>query len=765
MVSFFGNSFTVENVPFTEDLDVSLCIKKRKERLIYKTLSSKDNINISYVLSNTTTPQNNLAISDRSTYLVQNRIPSTIGYTTFTGSTFVIAVDKFLITDQFTTETPTQPSVPLFYSHTLRYFNSDLSDFSSRSLLSLEFSDYLFSKRVVTEYVTDLTTGKVYNNLENTYDISTTDFDVTYVKYTVRVTDTSTTPATITVNVYHELLDNNPIYLEADFEDLDEWGSLLSGHKVFLVETLPGGEYFTITLPSVDNYAYKEVPTSRIKALPPHAIDIYSPWYVNVTNGSFITNLQNGMDSWSIYKYYIGEFTSQLYDPYPPYKRYLEQRAVWLNENLVKVPSTNIENDSTISLFIDVLVKDEEGTLRYAYTNNPSKIDTVYSSSLDWTDGILSVDGLNGFIEVSDSLADTDKIYVTYYSTEEVYELSQVDFNPISNTQILGERVVVYVVPEGVTTGELDQTLYYIVVNEEGKVTYSSQAEEGSLLLGSTHRLLNEDFNSDGTPKHTIYYDVDSTLSGLHAVYSGEFTQFLNDFSFVDKYTVESILTPAYMTVTSGILTSGLMLQNIEQNPKFLLLADIVTGEAASPELATTIDVRVRGGGIKEESEDLALLQQPELLWNWDFNGRMPYPGAGSFYVEVPKEILTDYDGDFTLDQVRAIAGKHMQCGGYPVVRTYGVVEPVLTSGVVGSGLVTCYWPSYGNEVTYDINYSVQQYTGFTQYNSDPMIDNPIGNSKTMSGLATSTNYYVYVNANKNSYAYASPTYRFRTTT
>ncbi len=756
-----GQSFTVSSVPVTVRTDVRLNIKKRKEQIIYRTLSNRDNINLAYIIGEGISPQRNLFISDKSTSLVQNRIPSVLNYVKITAGSFTTQVDKFIVTDRFTTETATQPSVPLFYYHELLHYNSGLSDFSDRTLLSLSFADYLFQTRAVTEYETESSTGKIYNNLENIYDNTTTDFDVFYLKYSVRVNSTNA------VTIYHELLSNHTVFAPATWSDIDEWGNIISGQHAYLSTELPGGSSFEVQLPGIDTYAYKELSTSRIKAKTPDALDTNSPWYLKITNGKFLTSLETGDGTASNFKYHIPEFNSQVFSPYPPYKQHMEQRAIWLNKNLVKVP-TSIIWDTTTGFFIDVLVLDANRVVRYVYSNNAAKIGTYYDSSVLYTDGILSVDELNGFLELKDEIRDDDQVLVSYVAEEVDYELTTIDFNPLSNTDILQSRIVTYCLPESSKTGELDNTLFYLLVNSLGEITYSSQAVEGSLMAPSTQRLLGEDFTSDGSPRHAFYYDKSSTVSGMRATQSGFFSSFLDELSFIDKYTVDSLLNWNNYWTASGIyggtVGSGEIFYNIQQNPKFLVLADVFVGEAVAPEGSTLLNIRVRGGGIKEEDEELAYDEQPESMWYWDHNNRLPYPGALTFLAEVPRSILTDFGGTFTLDQVRTVVERHTALGSYACIRPYGPVDPVVTQGIGALNDITITWPTYSG-YTYNIYSSIVRTGSFTEQASN-LSDSLLwsGNAYTLTGLNSSQNYFVYIAADDGTYEYPSPVYRIATT-
>jgi len=263
----------------------------------------------------------------------------------------------------------------------------------------------------------------------------------------------------------------------------------------------------------------------------------------------------------------------------------------------------------------------------------------------------------------------------------------------------------------------------------------------GSILDPATAKMVSEDFNADGTPSRTFYYDVptEEAASGVHVrVTSGILTDQLESFSFVDKYTVESVL------LASTIFPSGAAGLNYQENPRYLVLADVYVGESETPDGLSRLDVRVQGGGIKNEYVETAMQQNAEVAWYNDFNARRPYPGAGAFMAELPQTLLTEHGGTFTQDQLNDIVGRHMKMGGYPIVKTYGI-DPTITEETVGSGYVTVNWPSYGSAVTYNVYISTSLNVGLIADNNAPIADVASGNQYTASGLTPSTKYYLKV--------------------
>jgi len=752
-----GHEVVVGAVDAIKQAECRLNIKKRHVKVVCKTTSSLNRINVAYCSAENTCPSKNLFISDRSTSIHQNRVLSDLQTNLGTVGSFTLPTDKFLVTDIFTTETATQEATPLFYAHKLKEFNPSNSDWgATKTLTNIQFVDNNFKSKSVTEYYINSSEGKVYNNLSNLYNPVNKTYIVYFIQYTVKISAGVNAGTT----TYYELLNNITAFHQASFEDLDELGALDINAKAYLVELAITKDQYIITLPTVSTYAWKEVATSRLKLLPPTALDLSSPWYLRVQNGKLATSLLSNLHTYSYFQYQIAEYAAQSFSPYMPYKFIQNQRAVVLSKKLIYVPKGPVV-DSSLGLHIEVLVYDTDNTLTAAYITDTIKIGTSYST-VDYEDGIASYDSLNGFVELSYEIPEDSIVYINYYTEETEYEFTSIDLNPTNNLNTLEYKVAVYIIPETLGTGELNSSLYYLLVDPLGRIIYSSQADENSNGLDPvTQKLLLEDFSSNGAAKHTFYYDKLSTESGLTARISGITYPYIDDFNFIDKYTTESILFDRAITA-SGTLSSGALL-NLIDNPHVLVLGDVVVGEYINPDDITIYDVRVQGGGIKEEYQDTAYLVEPGVTDYWDIGKEIPYPAGGSIYVEVPKNLHTNYGGDYTDQQIRDIIEVHLSAGGYAVLNKYGI-DPVITSSIAASGLIDFSWPSYGIGQEYNIYYSADN-NNFLLVSGSPYIDTGIENNIILSGLKLQTDYYVYIaGINDGGYDEEGPTVKISTT-
>jgi hypothetical protein len=685
---------------FSVTIPTRVNIKKRLERIVYKTLTSQDEVNLAYVTSPDVTPETSLSIIDRSASITENRVLKN-GVTLFSGKTFLDFRDKPAITGIFTTNSSTQGQVPLFFVH-------KLANVGSGTLQSVEFLDIDLKNISVSEYFVD--SNLVYNNLVNSFDGQVA--VVYYVKYTVK--------SGLVVTTYHELINNSPVYSVATYLDLDEWNNIIPGRKKYYAEQVVGEQYYEITLPQPGFYAHQESLTSKIKILPPEAVDNLSPWNIRISNGSFLTGSRVA-GSPKVFKYYISEFDAQLFFPAPPFRQHIEDHASWINPRLAFI-DRNIVLDDSLDFYLSIYVEDSTSLAKYAFTTDPTLVGTLWKDGIYYSDNIRSIDQQNGFIEVNKDLADTDIITATFYSAEDTFLFTEIDFNPVDNQEILRQRIVFYIATESADTGVLEQTLFYLVVDKLGQIVYCSQAILGNDPVpdANTLRMVTDDFNLDGTPKHTFYYNKPMANADYAVAMS---------YNFVNKYTVESTLLVPNSIPTTSVQTAYLL-----ANPHYLVLGEVSVGEGSTVDNVSVYDVRVQGGGLKPEDFDPALRIQPEVMWYLDNSPLHPYPGVGAFYVQVPEEILSINGGRFSRDQILAIVEKHMKAGGYPILRTYGI-DPVITdlNGTIIS------WPSYGTDVSFHVYISRGETGPWTELGST--VDNPLGNSYTLTGLVTGNNF------------------------
>lgn len=629
----------------TRNIDCSLNITKRREQIFYSSSLATETVGIAFASNDPLTSDTNISIVDRSTSLIGNRIQE-VDYTVLDAiSSFNIETDSFVVTDIFVVEENTISPEPLFYQHVISLEqiprtdpdNYDFSLDTNYRLISVELLDNAYQPIKLTEKYIDLDTGIIYSNIQTEYN-STIDYTIHYVRYTF-------TNGTV-VKTLVELLDNKPVFRIATFDDLDYALQIINdGRKVYLLEDLT--TYFQVTLPQVATYAFKPLVKSRIKVLPPVSSDSDDSWFVRVSNGKFFQNL-NGV----LHKYYISEFLTQTFNPVEPLKRIQLEDSTILGKSLIKLDRENIIEDEDLSLFVQIEINKSDGTGVAAFSTDPSEEGNIALNGqpyVRWSNtnrqGIRSIDHSTGIVDIEGlDLKSTWTIESNYYFEETNYEFTLYNFNPIGNNDALKHNFVLFLDPE--TGIEKDQTLYYLKVDESGKVVESNWDQFDNI---------NQVYDSDNQELYYESFPDYLPVTGHHI--------------FVDEFSVEGY------TITSGINTTN-----------FLILGDIATAEAQHVTETTEVDSRKRGGGIKaSEIEELISSNiAPEVQWCWDegYWDGIPYPGNASFLIEVPVDILNNInEGKFNQAQIRDIVSRHTAAGIYPVIRAYGV--DVQVTGII----------------------------------------------------------------------------------
>jgi hypothetical protein len=693
--SFFGNTFTVNQVPYQYDTATSENIFRRRELYSFRNRVNYEAIGLSYVSNDSIAANTALFIADKSSDLIANRLNSTSQYSlAINTSTYSVPTSNFLVTDVFTSPTSTIPYTPLFYKHIISLKNvprnnppSDYSLVSGTRLVDMQVVDENFKIVQTPEIILDLTNGIIYNNLANSYDSTTGNSTIYYIQYTYRTGNNVTN--------FIEILNNVHVYTLATFEDLGPDLTILPGHKVYLADEATSGGY-VITLPSVANYAFQISGTTKIQILDPGPLPSTQPWIIKITNGNVFSNG---------YQYHIAEFLNQSWNPIEPIKAVGNETAIIIASNIIKVSESNIYENADIVLYVDILISDSNDKPLYAFTDNPSLIGSVAANGLVYVvwnpierKGIRSIDLLNGFIDFDGiKLVDSWKVSVNYFYTETNYAYTLIDFNPLDNPSILLNRVVIFLDPDAVGTLSKTQNLYYLIIDKTGHVIQSNWYK-----FNNTTQLL-----LDGNP--LFYSEVPSYLTSTYPTAE----------VFLDSYTLEG----------SGPI---------------LVLGELYVGNNSAPFRSQYIDIRQNGGGIREDLVDTLIKINPEISWFWNvgFYDGTAYPGNASYFVEVPANILMGSNGIFYTNQIKDIVARHTAGGVYPVIKAYGI-DPVITSIVPGGNFITITWDNY-TEALYNIYYGTNQNGPWTLANPSPLLDIPV-NTYTITGLIGDSQYYFFV--------------------
>lgn len=704
--------FAVNKAPRVYDTNTILNITKEPAEVQYRSYVADDAAAIAYIQGEAIDSDSCLSVFDRSVTLFENREYEEDVVKKVDVSSYLSSTPDVAITDVFAANT-TEDDTPLFSRHIISTTNvpranEDTYDVASGvALLDIKILDVNMDEIGVENLVIDYTYGVVYSNIEHSYDSDTNEYNVYYVQYTVKNGSS--------IETYTEIYDAQNVYRIATIDDvvIDSMTLNQDGRKVYTIDEESG--QFNIGLPVVGTYAFKITTNSRLRLIVPQNSDFGVPWFVKVSNGSFTRNTQG-----TLYKYYVAEYENQSFEPYSPYKRALGEEALVLSQNLIKTDKQPIFEDDDLDVYVDVLISDSAGTALAAFTTKSTLHGTTASNGASyqyWSNtsriGIRSVDHRTGIIDI-DGFVLYSHYEITVYHTyeEQNYEITSVDFNPVSNPDLLEKRVALFVKPEVFGGDPESRTIYYLKIDEIGKV-YESNWEEFS----NTYQRMS-------TSGRELYYEQlpsfkQVTFSGLNT--------FVHPDSeiFIDRYTVES-----------GVLSTNI----------FMPLGDVSINRPYGLDQIKTVDVGVVGGGLKDNQVDAAIELNDEVVWysdigHWD---GVPYPGTSAFYMEVPVEVLSGAGGTFTQNDIKEIAYKYVAAGTYPVIHAYGT--NITISGIIPTvDAISFTWDTHSG-LLYDIYYSTNEDGPWTRSNSTRLRDNqPYVNSHTVSGLNSDTEYWCSV--------------------
>ncbi len=717
--SQLGHSFSVavtygdggDSKP-TRIIDTHQSVKKPLYYTRFNTYLPGDAVKLAYAAVDDIEADDNIVAIDRSTAASENSPEFIVGEESFNGNSYSSFYRNILITDTYTEAIPSQPIKPLFYRHLLA------GDVVTASIFILDSS---FNKlnangyRIVEHPEYDglgVLTGDtesigVYNDLQNSFDDDTGELVAYYVQYV----DADGVTRTV-------LLNNEPVFRVATFDDIN-WTTLLLKEWAKAYTVTQVGNYYQFTLPQVTDYTVRFEESIRLRVVKPVVDTNELPWFIRVTNGAFTHT--TAADT---FNYHVPEFGDQQFNPIEPYKFVLGEKIEKVATGLVQLKYTPT---AMADLPADIIIEDRDGTVLHALTTNTLKTGTEYYKDGVATDAlwnstkILSYDSVSGLVQLDVILKDYYNITATYYYTEQYYELTLLDLNPLINPDVLENFYVVYLVPETGHNAGLETAIHYLRVGRDGLIKDCSQTEISDDAIGMPYgrpilkASAGEDTDGVGVLGHQFCVEVDGVAAG----------DFLRQYSLEAP---ESFPGKAYPN-------------------RYLILAELSVVRQTSVGDVVILDDRQRGGGIKDEYDEEAKLLNPEVSWYGDIGlgGGIPYPGKSAVIVRLPHCLLDTYGGPFTETEIQEIAKRHIAFGHYPVVEFYGIIPNLSVEGVSDEGELTIAWPTEGTGCTYNVYYGIGGQ--FEQHNVSLIADDSTGNEYTLTGLVANLTYHIYVRA------------------
>jgi hypothetical protein len=778
-MSGFAIYFTLSNVPLTRQYTTRQNVKKYTQQVRYQGYIDEENIGCSYIGVKDISPPSNLSIIQLEDSVPENTYRAFSGSLEWVGDFTHVFSQYFQITDEFADVVSSTP-IPFFWKHILP--NADI-DPDSVVILNedlTEIPEYSYKVEQIPEY--NETTGTpisgsysecvIYSNIQNSYNPKTGEVLLYFVRYEAYG------------QTHFSLLNSELIFTEATLDDISTVTSQLKPWKKVYILTQVGDRY-KLRMPKSDVlYRLKFSDNGRISILDPFDLSDEEPWFLRVTNGNFLRSVSS-----EVYNYSIPEYAIQDFNPIKPYKLVSNEKAAFIRGDIIKVDKTPLQT-STSFYVLEVLIKDRNDTLLYALTTETDRDGDYYEEEgvrfyrtletdnayITWdTSGILSWDVYGGFIHLSKNYNDTYNFYASYYYKEEALEYTSLNLNPLFDATYNNQFHVMYAVPVGGGNDNSGQTnaVQYIKVDANGRVTETSQDGSGnnfdfdSLIptdseypyydrtasstvseevSAPTTTLKVDNTNSPDFPSHgALHIGDDISLPGDVVIGYSSYTTVGNDLVF----SLSNTLNPTISVGTNVELFSfkDTFSSDGSNRMQWLPLAQININATSTLESLSLIDVRKRGGAIKEEYYSDAMDIDPRSVWARPemFPGRgQVIPGDSIAVVKLPFTLLEDYGGRFSHKTVETIVRRHMATGVMPAI-IYECPIPAIESAMSSTDSITITWQSEGDDLTYNVYYAGSKDGPWYKHNRVPIVGGTYiyTNVYHLDRLTADTRYYI----------------------
>ena len=537
---------------------------------------------------------------------------------------------------------------PLFYKHRFKgEIGTEISDLNSivlrdRHMEAVPREGNWEALITLTDPATVPATYSldVFHSFRPTYNTRTYAYSVHYVEYT----DSSG-------NRRLELLESRPAYSKARIEQGFDFFQ-----RLYTVQEEGDGYRYTIIRLRDDNgrlltgpWYVKPEASSQIKVHRPVVAPPRKQWSLKINN-SKIFAYDTAAEMFK--KYHIPEYHYQSFMPIEPRKFAPSLECFVLSRHLVVLPFKNLLIDG-INI-VDILVTDIDLNPKFGFTTSKESESRYWTERLDQyspehlginfklqkaSDRGLSFNSGEGICHIPAPLSVDDRVFVRGFYEEEEFEFTSLNLNPTQNALIADSKVYIYVIPDkGENSIEEQQValdhpewqdmplnaVHYFIVNRAGEIVSWSDFRLSKDIYGS-------------------YKDRDNLINAI----------------FVEKDELAAFKS---------------------LRPEVLILSSVSVRRDQRVNDIAFIDIREQGGSLTEEVEenlpgliDEGEVKKPELLWasRNSASGR-PIPIQGLSVVRVPCEILSDFGGSFSREEVEERVGRHYALGSAPLIEYYG---------------------------------------------------------------------------------------------
>lgn len=451
-------NFTLNHFPVKKQFDTRINVKTEMEYLRFSSNYRSDGLGLSYINSPAINPEKNILIIDKSNGIKTNAKES-FTENEYLSDNFIIDYAGFYVAD--VVKEINGKETPLYFWHDLSHIenlnNVQLLD-SNKNLINPDLWFYVDETDTL-----GYSRKGIYSNLF--CDFKENSYEIFYVKYKNLTNN----------NVAEELLDSKPYYEQISFlSERTKRSYIISQNESQYFINIIFDSFNYSPTPKSDSQRFwlKRKSTSKITLEKPGVLSPSERWNLKVSPGDFF---HNG------FKYWVPEYYLQLFSPAFPYKLTKERKATIVNENLIYVDLKPIVNLDIPGYHIYIAIKDLNGGVKRVFTNDPNA-DTYITKQGFVTDifyekdVIESVSTNSGFILLNQKIEPNHEVYVSYRYIEQYYVYDLLSLNPSTNSDILGKKIIIYLVPDALPDSN-NRGVQHLIVNENGLIVDSSSLE------------------------------------------------------------------------------------------------------------------------------------------------------------------------------------------------------------------------------------------------------------------------------------------------
>lgn len=446
-------NYALNHFDIKKTFDTRINIKDELEFLRFSSSYESQGLGLSYISSPGIDPEKNILIVDTANNIIRNA-KQNIEETKYLLDNFIIDFAGFHIADVM--KVIDDVETPLYYWHdmsTVDSFNNlEILDGNKNPINPKYWSFYDESATL------NFTRKGIYSNLICNIDPKKNTYEIFYVRYKDLTTNM----------VVEKLLDSQPYYAQASFNSTRtqrEYILTQIGQQYNLSIVFDSLNYSPTGLAGSQRFWIKRKQQSKIALEKPGVVSAGERWNIRITPGNFF---HNGM------KYWVPEYYTQLFSPAFPYRLIKEKEAKLINGNLLYLDVNPIADLGIDGFFIYITVKEQNGAIVRAITNDPNA-DTYITKQGFVTDVfyekdvIQSISANSGFILLNETIEDNLQVFVTCRYIERYYSYDYLSVNPSINPEILGKKVIFYILPNA-----SDRSVHHLILDKNNSILESS---------------------------------------------------------------------------------------------------------------------------------------------------------------------------------------------------------------------------------------------------------------------------------------------------